>query len=253
MTEFENLLRQSLQMRAEQTASPAATARVIAHDFRPRQRPGITRTAFGATVAAASAGLVSAAMILSGSASTAFADWRAVPTRGDAPLAALSRCGGHPTLTDTRGPYTAMLYGTSGGARTCVQGGGVSYVASVGGQSGPPDHVASGQIEMDVLRATDRAGHGFTVLDGRVGPGVAAVAVTRTAGMPVRATMSHGWYLVWWPARVHVRSTQITTGGVSRLVPLPALATVAPPRPCSGQTRCLSTVSVGVGGSGSRR
>jgi hypothetical protein len=249
MSDLEHVLRDTFQKRAAQH-DPTAAARLLAVDYRPRQRRLPVVPVLGALGLSGAAAAVAAVVTLGSSAAPALAGWTPAPTR-PAPgqtAAALQQCGsGTPVLTDTRGPYTAAVYAVPNGTGTCMQGGSVSFSGTARGVG--EGSVAPGQIQTFVSSSNDSSGDAFTVLDGRVGASVTAVTIERSNGNAVTATVSGGWYLAWWPGSARATTAQITTASGTHTTALPAAATQGPPS-CGGAGGCAS-VGYGSASSGS--
>lgn len=249
--QFENLLRVSLRDRAD-GLDRAAVSRVLAFDYYRPRRQRVQWVSGIAAIGLASA--LVAVFALGQGASPALAGWTPAPTvpaAGQTELA-LKHCStgaaapsgatGGPVLTDTRGPYTALVYPLPDGAVTCLEG---RSVSAGGSDSGTGEgSVAAGRVQTFVLSSNDSSGDALTVIDGRVGAGVTSVTIARTNGIPVRATVSHGWYLAWWPDRVRATVAQITTTRGTYAASLPPQATHGP-APCAGRDAgCASYVYV---------
>jgi len=217
---------------------------------RSRRRRLVLRAASGGAVAATA---VAAVLIFTaGSApSIAFAGWSADPT---APVsgqvqAAESHCRRNsalasitPTLADTRGPYTLLVYSGS----VCVTG------PSLQSPTGEPPVVPFGaflaasseaerralpsttshapsttSVAPDAIRTTVAGGantaataYSFDV--GQVGANVTAVTLVLEDGSRVEATSSNGWFAAWWPGNQPATTAEIaTTSGTAtqQLIP----------------------------------
>lgn len=222
---LESAVREVLSERAAQLDAGAA-ARLRAVDYRPRGRFGLRVPVLGAAglVGVAAAVAVVVVLSLTSGASPAFAGWSQVPT-SPAPgqtANALAACGpGTAEIVDTRGPYTAMVYAIAGGLNVCVQGGAVSFSGSASGGNDatvpPPGHIQLFPSAGDVSQ-----GRAFHLFAGRVGKGVTGVAITLGSGQSVTATVSNGWYLLWWPGSEHARTLRITTQVGIRTATLPS-------------------------------
>jgi hypothetical protein len=235
---FESVLRATFHERAEQL-DPLVVTRLHAVDYLPSRRHRRVISGLAGIGLSAAAAVVAMAMLAS-NATPAFAGWTPTPIRptpGHVTTAS-QKCGlGIPVLTETRGPYTAAVYATPSGIGTCLQGQSVSFSGTV---NGPAEAVvAAGQIQTFVSSSTDSSGDGFTVLDGRVGAGVTAVAVERASRIPITATVSGGWYLAWWPESAHATAVQITSTSGMHTAELPAAATQGPSS-CGGMEGCGS-------------
>jgi hypothetical protein len=247
---FEQNLRATLSERAAQL-DPAASARLGAIDYHPRQRRMPVLPALGALGVSGGAAAVVAAVTLGSSAAPAYAGWSATPTPPTAgQLAAAERqCSanlGTPVLTDTRGPYTASIYADATSSHTCLQGGSLSIASGGGGPN--QTHVRAGQVQLFGSGMEDSSGRALTLVDGRVGAGVTSVTIHRSDGTSVKATVSGGWYLAWWPGTAKATAADATgsAGTVTEHFP-----STPAPTGCPAGSRCASGYSFGSAGAGS--
>ena len=164
--QLESELRSALRARADDL--PAQTsARVRARDYRPRTRDLRPPVAAGVLVTAAAAAAAVLLVDLGPSTSEAFAGWTAVPTHAPAAqvTSATGDCRTHlaqmptgamtaaqmkalpdvsamtPVLTDTRGPFTFVVFTGSGNASAwCISGPNFTSTSmrSTGGATAPP-------------------------------------------------------------------------------------------------------------------
>jgi hypothetical protein len=250
---LEQNLREMLSERAAQI-DPAASARLRAIDYHPRRRRGPALPALGAIGVSATAAAAVAVVTLASSAAPAFAGWSPTPTSPAAGqlAAAEHACSanlGTPALTDTRGPYTASIYADVTSSHTCLQGGSLSMASSVSGPS--QAEVSAGQIQLNGFGMKNSSGHALTLVDGRIGAGVTSVTIDRSDGTSIRATVSGGWYLAWWPGTVHATTADVTTstGTVTEHFPSPPRGPASPA--CPAGSRCSSGYGFGSAGAGS--
>lgn len=87
----------------------------------------------------------------------------------------------------------------------------------------------------------------LTAVSGPVGPGVSAVTFVLHDGTHVKATVSHGWYLAWWPGSKDPANhipTAIRVGTAHRTTPAPYTAKylAALYKPCLLTQVCRSGV-----------
>ena len=242
--QLERSLREALSHRAAQL-DPDSIARLRAIDYHPRRRRLRKLPAIGALGATGAAAAVAAVVTLGSSAAPAFAGWQATPsTPAPGQLAqAVQACGqdlGSPVLTDSRGPYTASIYGDSTTSDVCLSGNGVSMSSS--STSVTPTSVAAGQIQLDGGGTRDGAGNTLTLVDGRTGAGVTAVTIERSDGSSVQATVAKGWYLAWWPGTVAAKNAEVTTASGIRTVAFPSTPALPPPS-CPSGSHCATGYS----------
>jgi hypothetical protein len=183
----------------------------------------------GAGISAVAAAIIVAA--ISGSAAApAFAGWSARPVPSlPGQITAIRRCGlAAPVLVDARGPYTAAVFASRSGGSACVEGPSVSFVGSIGGVRAPDNPITPNQIQAAVASGSDAKGHAFILLAGRVGSAVRSIVIHRSNHIDVVASIKHGWYLAWWPARAHATVATVTTSDGVHDIALPSLATISP-------------------------
>lgn len=183
-----------------------------------------------------------------GGPASAFAGWTADPTRPAAGQlqGAESACAARyrypsltglaPTLSDTRGPFSVLLYAQARTLTTCITGlpravnkgtvvlGGIPVPSAT---TIAPDSVRLEGIQFSFgSRATGSAAR---IVTGQTGSGVTAVTLNLNDGSSVVATTTNGWFAAWWPSRQGVRSADITTATGSTTQPL-NLPTLPPAR-----------------------
>lgn len=193
------------------------------------------------------AGAVVAVLVLTagGEPSVAFAGWTGDPTApaGGQVQAAESSChrapslpsdlaSAAPSLVDTRGPYTMLVYANSTSSGLCITGvNGPNYLPPVSGISVTdatavaPDAIHPGVDGQGFTRASlPQAAFSWTA--GRVGQDVTAVTLVLEDGTSVEATTANGWYAAWWPAGESAQTADITTTTgttTQQLIPAAAL------------------------------
>jgi hypothetical protein len=173
---------------------------------------------------------------------TAFAGWSATPTPpasgqlqaaesdcandSGLPQGAPSPSALAPTLTDTRGPFSLLVYTDNGESTVCVAGlphgtaifsAGAPTAASVAaGAIQPQGGAASGLVEGQSQ---------FHLLVGQAGLGVTGVALVLDDGSSIEATTGRGWFAAWWPGSEGVQSASVTTvsGTATQPLNIPAL------------------------------
>jgi hypothetical protein len=180
--------------------------------------------------AIAAAGATAAIVFAGGETPNAFAGWSAEPTAAASGQvqAAESECRGNsaltslaPTVVDTRGPYTLLVYVKAAGDGLCVTG------PSLRSPSGLPPFAPfrdggvspSAPIASDAIRRTDTGSvltktspiAEFDFNAGRVGANVTAVTLVLEDGSRIQATVSNGWFAVDWPGDQQAQMAEITT------------------------------------------
>jgi hypothetical protein len=182
---------------------------------------------------------------LVGNTQQAFAGWSAAPTTpaGEQLQAAETSCQRNPELAslapsvaDTRGPFSLLLYAANDTATMCLTGlpfgtgqqglaaiffGGAALPAS-GAPTSPA--VAAGAIELESRIAATADGQAYGVVDGQVGADVTAVSLVLDDGSSIEATTSNGWFAAWWPGNQGAQTANITTatGTITQPLNIPA-------------------------------
>src|SRR5579862_1045370 len=218
MTEIENDLRAWMQERA---ARVHASPEILKTNYRPRARTWRPRLAIGGGLAAV-ADTVTAVLSLAGGASTAFAGWRAQPTKPSAAQlqTANSYCAANipnpglaQQLVDSRGPYTIIVYaGAAGSTQTynfCTVG--PSFRNASGWTSYPPVTPADGKLFLWTDHTSTDDGQPYGTMIAQAGPDVTGASLTLSDGSVVTATVQNGWVVAWWPGSGHVASAQLNT------------------------------------------
>jgi hypothetical protein len=250
--------------------SAEAVDRLRRTDYRPRSRTMHPRVAFGAGAAfAATGGAVVALVGLGAGASPAFAGWSATPTApaSGETAGALQQCTSQlagmqasglptgswqPALTDTRGPFTAMILSNGGASATCftgpsfttvnesdaqgAQGSASGQVSAGSAASASPSSVSvlglGGSTAGPISRAsqshlTTSGGQPYTFVQGQIGADVTGLKLLLSDATEVQATVADGSFVAWWPGSTDATSAQIASAsGVTKqqltFTPLPA-------------------------------
>jgi hypothetical protein len=133
-------------------------------------------------------------------------------------------------LVDTRGPFTAVLYAGANRFGTCLNG-----PDFTSGGTAPAREVTVHPGQVSVFEQTASGGRSAaTMLDGRTGAGVTGVRIRLSNGRLATATVVRGWYLVWWPGRVHGTTVTIETSKGAHTIALPASDRVGAGSSCAG-------------------
>jgi hypothetical protein len=240
--QLESELRSALRTRADELPAGAAP-RLRAQAYRPRTRDLRPPVAAGVLTSAAAAAAAVLLIDLGPQAPAAFAGWSAVPThasraqvavahgdcaaslaqvRGRAAQAAsrraskppllshLQKLATSPVLTDTRGPFTFVVFNSGGANASCISGPGFASVTmrSATQASGP---TPAGKVVPSFQIHTARAGDAYTFVEGRAGAGVTAATLVLSDGSHIQATVQNGWLVAWWPGSAQLTSARVTT------------------------------------------
>lgn len=131
-------------------------------------------------------------------------------------------------IGERRGSTTSVLLTGSGAVGLCIGDGAARYGGVVDAVPAP----ASGGLA--VMVATVVPGESPTSLvQGRVGPGVASVQVRTADGRTVTASTSDGYFLAWWPSTAAAETATALGADKTELSHLagPALSPGAAPEP----------------------
>ena len=264
---LETQLRQMFTRRAAEVP-PDAIERLHRIDYRPRTKRHWPLAVSALGAASGTAAVVS--VVVLGGSETAFAGWSATPAtltadQGPGPSATcqaqLPTALGSGTWTqvadDARGPYTMTVYESGTSLASCFAGPSFTTMeaetfdasdtrsmVSASGSGGaptprPPSTFASsirlsagGGIDQMLVSHFSQAGDGpYSLVEGRLDPGVSAVTLVLSDGQAVTATTGSGWLVAWWPGDENVTSAQITTASGTATV---TLHSVKPPTPYAG-------------------
>jgi hypothetical protein len=143
------------------------------------------------------------------------------------------------SLSDVRGPYAWIVYGTENPS-LCVSGtdltslhedgGAISIGSSASSSTGQHSSSwtysnnatsnastpASGGAVVNLTYTDSLGGQEFSVAEGSVGSQVSGTSLVLSGGSTVVATVSNGLFAAWWPGPATVSSIQITaTAGVN--------------------------------------
>jgi hypothetical protein len=237
---IEDDLRTIMHRRAAEVPDDAV-GRVVAVRYEPRtarrlRRPALTALSGGAVLA----GAAGVAIGVLGGASPAFAGWSPTPTSpSPGQLAkAVGSCrsrapfGGLPLrLTDTRGPFTFMVYATDQTSDICITG--PSFTSVSGWESSRPQTVPPGHLDLTTDHTAARGGAAYSFADGRAAGNVSAVTLKLDDGSRVQATVENGWFVAWWPSAHQVVSATLTTPGGSHIQKFRATDSPCGPKFCT--------------------
>jgi hypothetical protein len=191
------------------TARPASwRARVIWALPRAPRRAWIRLATVGVAAAAAAVTLLVFGPSGRGPAN-AFAGWTAIPTppASGQLLAAETACKRRtpelasttPTVWDTRGPDSLLVYAGRGATTTCVTGriqlGTVAMSRVASNSLANTSAIAPQSLGLEF--AAD--GQAFREMTGKVGAGVTAVTLVLESRSTIQATVAAGWFAAWWP------------------------------------------------------
>lgn len=254
----------------------AAHRHQLVRELTTRHRPHVSRRlALSGVGVLAAAGAATAAILVAfagAHAQNAFAGWSAIPTRpaSGQSATALAECsarltssagdqsgipsnGWQPLLTDTRGPFTAMILQSDGATASCLTGPSFTTTLANAAQGSVSVHVMSngsataGQPTISVLglgnpnpgpisQATQEQatvnGQPYTFLQGQAQLGTTALTFTLSDNSQVQATLAAGTLVAWWPGNAHptaARATSSTGPTTQQLTFTPLTPPNAPP------------------------
>lgn len=261
--QLENHLRDALAARADDLPA-GATQRLRSHDYRPRTRDLRPPVAAGALI---TAGAAAAAVLLVGlgpRTPEAFAGWTATPTPADstqvnaAEAACRQRLAAEPTppgavsktplapdetatpvLTDTRGPFTFVIFAGAHSGASCITGPDFTSLSSQHFSTATPT-VPAGKVVVSQQLHTARAGYSF--VEGHTGAGVTAITLILADGTRVQASSDNGWFVAWWPGTSDVTAADVTTAQGTTTQKFDTTSAPGCPQPPAGDhlTGCAS-------------
>lgn len=221
-------LRDALTQRAAEVPVDAA-ARLSRLDYRPRSygmRPPVAVGAVAGMAGAAAAAIWIAS--LGAGASNAFAGWAPQPTQPSSaqtdqavascrqrlaeipaapgPKIDSSATAADPVLTDTRGPFTVVIFAANDATQSCIDG--PSFTA-LSGSSGSATTVPAGRIELTGVHLTTRDGKPYAIVEGHTGAGVTSTTLVLSDGTRVKASAANGWFAAWWPGSQDVTAAEV--------------------------------------------
>lgn len=213
-----------------------------------------------AALGAATVAVVLVALFAGSGVPNAFAGWTATPTtpRSGETASALARCtsrlassaggqsgvpaeGWRAVLTDTRGPFTAMILGSGGATATCLSGPSFTTTQANAAQGSASQHVLSNAASQHVLsngsatrgqapavsilglggsssgpitqaaqsQLTTSGGQPYTLVQGQVAANATGVTLALSNGPNVQATVANGSFVAWWPGRATATSARV--------------------------------------------
>jgi hypothetical protein len=172
-----------------------------------------------------------------GSVASASLTVRARGSAGGGPATSQQFTGLRPVLTDSRGPYTLVVFASPTAAALCVSGPDLISIDGSGSDgsqfgfqaqqsttsAGGPDmagitalSVAGVHNASVATRVDSSNGQSFSVADGRLDADVTGVTLDLADGTKVRASTGSGWFVAWWPGTAKVDQVELTAAsGVS--------------------------------------
>lgn len=254
--QLERELRCALTQRADEIPRGAAQ-RVRGHEYRPRSRSVRPPVAAGALAVAAGAAVAVFVVGLGTGTPEAFAGWSATPTHAtehqvsSAESGCLQRLANEPNppagapqppsaanlspvLTDTRGPFTFVIFASDSASASCITG--PSFTSLNRAASSQSIVTPAGQIQLSQASSTARSGAAYSFAEGRTGAGVTGVTLLLADGTHIQATAENGWFVAWWPGASVVTDAQVTTAQGTSTQHINA----ASPPPCPAGATCSS-------------
>lgn len=240
------------------TAHRDRLVREIIVPQRRRVSRRLALTGAGGLAALGASGGAALVFFAGAGASSAFAGWTATPTRpaSGETAGALASCTSQlagaaegqsgtpgarwqPLLTDTRGPFTAMILRSGSAVASCVAGPSFTSTAATATTGGASEHVLSSEHSMSVGSAstnvpasvsalrpggagpiseasdeqlTTDGAQAYTFVQGQVASGVTGVTLVLSDGSSVQATVASGSFVAWWPGKAEPTSASAASG-----------------------------------------
>jgi hypothetical protein len=164
------------------------------------------------------AGVIAAVLSLVGQTSSAFAGWSPQPTTATPAQVAAAEAycaknepdAGLPLqLTDTRGPFTILVYSDGGSNDFCTAGPSFRNVSAW--STSPPVRPPAGKLFLWDDHTSIDGGQPYGLMIARAGDGVSGANLTLDDGSKVTATVENGWAVAWWPGEAHLAAAELTT------------------------------------------
>ena len=153
-----------------------------------------------------------------------------------------------PVVSDTRGPFTFLVFARLNATATCISGPGFTSIAEAN-SAGPPVTVPADGMTVTWAAHTARAGRAYSFLEGHTGADVSAVTLKLADGQAVQASSQNGWFVAWWPGGAGASSATLTTRQGTRTAPLPPAAVAGcPAAPGGGVVSCAAVSGSGRAG-----
>ncbi len=275
MTEqLESELREAFAARACEL-SPGTGERLRRLDYQPRTRSLRPPVALGAVTTAGVAGVAVWIAGLGAGTTAAFAGWTPSPTpAGPGQIAAaeaacrqrlatmpstattkIQDLGGSvglkPALTDSRGPFTFVIFASPHSSASCITGPSFTSLAATA-SSGPAD-VPAGRVMLSSTHMTTRDGRQLSFAEGRTASDVTGATLLLDDGTRVLASTANGWFVAWWPGVHDVKSADVATPGATttQTFATEPARSCTPPAASTAPGPCIST-SGAIGGGGSQ-
>jgi hypothetical protein len=105
-------------------------------------------------------------------------------------------------LTDTRGPFTILVYSDGGSNDFCTVG--PSFRNASGWSTSPPAAPPAGRLFLWTDHTSTDDGQSYGSMIARAGDGVSAAKLTLDDGSVATATVENGWAVAWWPGAHHL-------------------------------------------------
>jgi hypothetical protein len=149
-----------------------------------------------------------------------------------------------PVLTDTRGPFTFVVFDSAQAHASCISGPGFT-ATSLQSSTQARVSVSPGKIAPAFLAHTAHAGDAYTFVEGHAGAGVTAATLILSDGSRVQTTLQNGWLVAWWPGAAQLTSARVSTAAGTTTQALGSKALYGCPAPPSGSgTPGLTTMGV---------
>lgn len=121
------------------------------------------------------------------------------------------------TLSDTRGPYTTLIYQAAAGRvwGFCLARGSKALDANFG-ESFTALSAPAGKIHVFYMGQAGKSAEPYSYVNGEAGAGVTGVTLDLQDGEHVTASVENGWFLAWWPGSAKASDAKVQTASGTR-------------------------------------
>jgi hypothetical protein len=166
--------------------------------------------------------------------------------KGTPPSVAKADAALQPALTDSRGPFTFVIFAGPHSSASCITG--PSFTSLAATASTGSTKIPAGRVTLSSSHMTTRDGRRFSFAEGHAASDVTGTSLVLDDGTRVEASTANGWFVAWWPGGHDVRSADVTTPTATTTQtfhpeaapPCRRSAAAAPAGPCTSVTGVMS-------------
>lgn len=151
-----------------------------------------------------------------GGQSPAWEQQSPAPERRSPPMPTIAPGEWQRTLSDTRGPYTMLIFQTAAGQAQgfCLSRGSTLLDANESYDTRATT-VPAGQVHVYLMGEAGQGGdpgeEPYSYVNGQTGAGVTAVTLDLESGEQIQASVENGWFLAWWPGSARASEAAVST------------------------------------------